>query len=347
MINKRTDSQLRTESRFQSWFAPHKITLLIVWLLTTVSMMVMLINGVEGTNPSISVRQILHVLYVVALLWYLARTGPPLNQLPEGSVPVKLSSKIGAWLSVIGVAWLFQLNIVSADGRDLLIVLSLIASVVILLVWGRDLSLRLVIQAFAFAIFAYLAGVQWVKLGNLPEDWVLVLSAFTVPFYMAGGLLLKRTELGGMQLLNGGIDPAIKSVFVGCLLFVPLGLINALGDPSGNLTVVREWWMPPLLPWWSGINEETWFRLFLVGLVYFLLRPALHKHTTLAVISAVLFSGITFGVGHGRTLDHLLTTGLLFGVPFAAIFVKRDWEHAVGAHYMVNFIPTLIAFLLN
>jgi hypothetical protein len=29
----------------------------------------------------------------------------------------------------------------------------------------------------------------------------------------------------------------------------------------------------------------------------------------------------------------------------AAIFARRDWEHAVGAHYMVNMIPWLMVFL--
>jgi hypothetical protein len=113
------------------------------------------------------------------------------------------------------------------------------------------------------------------------------------------------------------------------------------------LSVIREWWMPLWHPWWSGINEETWFRLYLVGLIYFFLRPALDRHPNMVVLAAVLFSGIVFGVGHDRILEMFLTTGLLYGVPFAAVFVKRDWEHAVGAHYMVNFIPALIAFLLH
>jgi hypothetical protein len=103
--------------------------------------------------------------------------------------------------------------------------------------------------------------------------------------------------------------------------------------------------MPFSLPWWSALLEETWFRLVLVGLVYFLLRPAFQKHPALAVLAAVFFSGITFGLGHGRTLERFLVTGLLYGVPFAALFARRDWEHAVGAHYMVDMIPWLMLVL--
>jgi len=346
-MKKSVNFQSETESQFRYWLTPHKISLVIVWLVTTITITMILINNQAGTIRSNAIRQIFHVIYAVVLLWYLARTGPSFNHLPEGRIPEKLRSKIGAWLAVLGIAIFFLLTFFSANDIGPLILLSLIAFVVILLVWGRDISLRLIIQAFAIAIFAYLAGSQWVKLGVLTKNLNSILSTFTVPFYIAGGLLLKQTKLGGVQLLNGQYRSALKSLCVGCLLFVPLGLTNALGDPMVDLSGVREWWMPLWLPWWSGINEEAWYRFYLVGLVYFMLRPAFHKYLNLAVVAAVLFSGIVFGVGHGFTPDHFWTTGLLYGVPFAAIFVKRDWEHAVGAHYMVNMIPALVAFFFR
>jgi hypothetical protein len=104
--------------------------------------------------------------------------------------------------------------------------------------------------------------------------------------------------------------------------------------------------MPLSLPWFSAISEETWFRLFLVGLCYFSLRPAFQRRPALAIIIAVLFSAITFGLGHGGTFqERFLVTGLLYGLPMAVVFARRDWEHAVGAHYMINMIPWLMAFL--
>ncbi len=93
------------------------------------------------------------------------------------------------------------------------------------------------------------------------------------------------------------------------------------------------------------LAEETWFRLFLMGLCSFFLRPAFRSRPAVAVVATVLFSGITFGMGHGFTLERFLVTGLLYGVPLAAIFARHDWEYAFGAHDMVNMFPWLMVFL--
>lgn len=103
--------------------------------------------------------------------------------------------------------------------------------------------------------------------------------------------------------------------------------------------------MPFTLSLFSGIVEETWFRLLLLSLCYFLLRPAFPRGPAVPIIIAVLFSAITFGLGHDLTVEGFLVTGLLFGLPMAAVFARRDFEHAAGAHYMINMIPSLMVFL--
>ena len=58
------------------------------------------------------------------------------------------------------------------------------------------------------------------------------------------------------------------------------------------------------------------------------------------------FSATIFGLGHAGTLqERFWMTGMLYGLPLAVTFARRDWEHAVGAHYMINMIPTLMVFL--
>jgi hypothetical protein len=315
------------------------------WVVVTGAVVVMLLYGVRATDQYGAVRYLLQASYVVALLWYLGRTGPSANQLPEIGPQVLPRWRYGAWVPVLGIALMLALTVVSDDGVDILMLLLIAATGWVLLAWRREIRLRSVAQGLAVALIAYLAGIPAATNGLIGETTHLLLSALSAPMYVAGGLLFERTRLGGIQLLAGRYGEVLKSVFWGSLLFVPLGLINAAdGSPGSDITWVTKWWMPFSLPWFSGIAEEIWFRLFLVGLCYFLLRPAFRTHPALALIAAVLFSAITFGLGHGRTLERFLTTGLLYGLPMAAVFVRRDWEHAVGAHYMVNMIPWVMVF---
>jgi hypothetical protein len=347
MKNKFAISTLLSGSQTQSWFVPHRIVLIILWFVTTSAMVAMLVKGVRDTRQFSTIRYALHAAYVAVLLWYLGRTGPPVNQLPELSPQVLPRRRYGAWIPVLGILLMFTLTALSDDGVAILLLLMLVAMVWIIVAWRREISLRLIIQGIGVAAIAFFAGRPFQESGFVNKTGFYQFTLFTPTLYIAGGLLFGRTGLGGIQLLAKQYLPALRSFLWGCLLFVPLGLTNAAdGAPVGStFTWVSEWWMPFSLPWWSGIVEETWFRLLLVGLIYLLLRPAFQKRPALAILLAVLFSGITFGLVHGLTLERFLTTGLLYGVPFAILFARRDWEHAVGAHYMVNMIPWVMVFL--
>jgi hypothetical protein len=324
---------------------PHSIALITIWLLTTVSLVVMLLGGVRTSGQIRVERYILQVAYVLALLWYLARSGPSISQLPKIPPFVFPRWKYGPWIGVLGLILIFALTAISDDGLLILILLSIIATVWILLVWRRDIKLRSVIQALAVALFAYLGSLPLLN-GFFSETMFNLLMILVAPMYIAGGLLVTRTGLGGVQLWAKRYRHVLRSFLLGCLLFVPLGLFNAAGgSPGSDITWMNELWMPFWLPKFPAITEETWFRLLLVGISYFLLRPAFPTRPALPILGAVLFSGITFGLLHDRTLEGFLTTGLLYGLPMAVAFARRDWEHAVGAHYMINMIPWLMVFL--
>lgn len=346
MSNGPADLPPLSEAREKDPLAPHRIALMVLWVVAAGAVTLMLFQGVRHTDQYAAVRYVLQGSYVLALLWYLGRTGPSVTQLPELGPQVLPRWRYGAWVPVLGIALMLALTAVSDDGIDILMLLLIVATVWILLAWRQEIRLRSVVQGIAVALIAYLAGLPIANHGLLEETTVVLLPTLAAPMYIAGGLLLARTRLGGIRLLAGQYGEALKGMLWGCLLFVPLGLINAAdGSPGSDITWVTEWWMPLSLPWFSGIAEEIWFRLFLVGLCFFFLRPAFRTRPAQAILAAVLFSGTTFGLGHGRTVERFLTTGLLYGVPMAAIFARRDWEHAVGAHYVVNMIPWVMVFL--
>jgi hypothetical protein len=311
-----------------------------MWIVTTAAIAVMLFNDVRSTDQYKAVRHVLQAGYVAALLWYLSRSGPSVNQLPEIRPQVLPRRRVGAWIPVLVIALLFVLTFVSEQGASILMLLMVVATGLVLLAWRKEIRWRSVVQGLAVALIAFLAGSQMSDNGFIRRLVLYLLPVFSFPMYVAGGLLYERTRLGGIQLLAGQYGKAVKSVLWGGLLFIPSGLLNAAGgSPGPGITWVTKWWQPLWLPWFSGIAEESWFRLFLMGLCFFFLRPAFRSRPAVAVVATVFFSGITFGMGHGFTLERFLVTGLLYGVPMAAILARRDWEHAVGAHYMVNMIP--------
>ena len=323
-----------------------RIALIIMWIVTSVTLIMMLLHDVRHTDQFSTVRYVLQTAYVLALLWYLCRTGSSVDQLPDIGPLVFRRWRYGPLIPVLGVVLPLALIVFFDQGLLYLSLLLIIATVWILIVWRREIRLRSVVQGIVVAVIACLGGLPFLKNNFVSGSTFIIFLVLVPPMFVAGGLLYKRTCLGGIQLAERKYRKALKSFLWGCLLFVPLGLINAAsGSPGTDITWVTRWWMSLTLPWFSGITEETLFRLLLVGLCYFLLRPAFPKHAPLAVLVAVLFSAITFGLGHGRTLNRFLTTGLLYGLPMAAIFARRNWEHAVGAHYVVNMIPWLMVFL--
>jgi hypothetical protein len=251
---------------------------------------------------------------------------------------------MGKLIPVIFVALLF---VAEFYGQGLLQPLLMLATIWILIAWRREIQLPTILLGLAVTAIAFLGGLPFYQNQSLGKAAFIGLLVFVMPMFVAGGLLSKRTGLRGSQLYAGRYRKAVVNFLWGCLLFTPLGLSNAAaGSPGPWMTWVTRWWIPLSQPWFSAIVEETWFRLLLVSLCYFLLRPAFPRRPAVPIIIAVLFSAITFGLGHeGTLLERFLITGLLYGLPMAVIFARRDWEHAVGAHYMINMIPTLMVFL--
>jgi hypothetical protein len=309
-------------------------------------MVIILWLGVRDTGRYGEVRYVLQAGYVAALIWYLIQSGPSLNQLPELQPLLFPRQRFGAWIPVLGIALLLALTATSADGLALLLILTIVATIWTVIAWRRQIRLRSVVQGLGLALIIYFPALTMFKNDSISEVIFNFFLVFVPPMYVAGGLLVDHTNLGEVQLLAKQYRKALESSIWGCLLFIPLGLTNAaVRTPEVTSTWVNEWWMPFVTPVSSAVAEETWFRLLLLSVCYFLLRPAFPRHPALPIVIAVLFNGVTFGLLHEQTMHGFLVTGLLYGSTMAATFARRDWEHAVGAHYMINMIPSFMVFL--
>ena len=321
-----------------------RIALIVMWLAATSAMVLLLMQGVRRGDQFNVFHYILPGIYTLVLVWYLWRTGQSMNALPEIRSPIFPQRQFGRIIPAAIIALVFALHFVFDLG--ILLLMSIVAIVWIILAWWRNISVRMVITGFLLAAIAFVSGYLYFKHNFISSTAYFFLVVLSPLMVIAGGLLIIKMGLNNFALLSGRYLKALKSFLWGCLLFVPLGLTNAAsGSPGGDLNWPTSWWMPFSLPLYSGIVEEAWYRLLVVSLCYFMLRPVLRRYPQIAMMGAVFFSAVTFGLGHGLSLHNFLTTGLLYGLPMAVIFARRDWEHAVGTHYMVNFVPVAIVFL--
>jgi hypothetical protein len=222
-----------------------------------------------------------------------------------------------------------------------------LAALRIVVVWRRRLTPRLVVAGLAAGLISGVAQAVQIASSGDPFDvfWAIFQTIAVPPLFIGGGLLLAHTGVGRSRLLEGKYLGAFESILAGCVLYLPLALVNMVGGAHAGYTWMNALWKPLAFSWLPALAEEAWAQLFLVTLCYTLLRPVSNERPHRAVVAAVLLSAAAHGLVHGPSLSALLETGLIYLLPMAVLFVKRDWEHAVGAHYVVNLVPFLAVFL--
>jgi hypothetical protein len=321
--------------------ASGRVVLILAWLAAAVSLAVILVSG-GGTDRFGAVRAAIHAAYVAALLWYLARSGPSMAILPASPLGPAADGRAGRIAAAAAAVVLCLAGLIEPG---LALLLFAASALIVLVAWRRQITGRAVLLGLAVSGLAFVTGGLAFWRHDFVAKPMLAFALVAIPFmFVAGALLVTRTGLGAVRVLDSRPAEAGRSFASGFLMFVPLALANAAGPARPGLTWVTAWWQPIALPVWSATVEETIFRLLLVCLLFALAQPVL-RHAPAAAGLAVLFSAATFGLAHGQTVGNLLGAGLGYGLPMAIVFVRRDWEHAVGAHYATNFAPWVMALL--
>lgn len=322
--------------------APVAITALL-WLIASLFMSTATFFG----QPNISgYGQIAGILYIVALIIYLLRTEPNAATLPDLQ-PLLLPgvSYINTLLLILGVlALLFLAGILLHPWLVLVAALSLVA-LWLIIKWRHHLSPRLVILGLAAgALCLLLSAVS----GRLDGFQAFYLACIPLHF-VAGGVLVQMTGLTNVRSVDGRWCLALQGFLWASLLAMPPALLNISGGAHQSDAWVDQLWKPltALIP---GIAEETWARLLLTTLLYALLRPASNQQPGRALMTAVLIGAGVHALVHlsgtmifsPAALPALLNA-LLFGLPMGLLFVKRDFEHAVGYHFFIDFVRFVVA----
>lgn len=315
----------------------------LLWLVASTLMVAA--NFLGQSNLS-SYGQIAGLLFIIALIVYLMRSPPDAAHLSDlERVLLPRLGYIPTLVLILGVlVLLFLVGIVLHPWLVLIAALTFIA-IGLIIAQRQELSARLVMLGLtAGALCLLLSALS----GRLDGFQVFYLSCIPLHF-IAGGLLLQRMGLTHVRMVDGDWQLALQGFLWACLLALPPALLNiSFGAHAEDAWVDQLW--EPLVALLPSIAEETWARLFLTTLIYALLRPKANQHPTRALVMAVLIAAVVHALAHlpgamvfSPVVLQALLTALLFGVPMGLLFVKRDFEHAVGYHFLIDFIRFAVA----
>jgi hypothetical protein len=312
----------------------------ILWGLSTLALAIGLAAN-DGTAQGVGA--LLGLIYILVLIGWLARSKPAAADLPDCRPIVGFLPNYWAMLAFIVALTALLTALTSGllgNGWHML-VLSILLSLAIIVAWRKRLTRKLILAGVVTAVV--LLGVEHL----LSDDWGngLITSVGAGLMAVAGALLLDHTRLTHVRLLEGDYLAAGKSFLWGCVLAIPPALLNALSmrqAPPSEFDLMFDQWWKALYALQPGILEEVWARLLLTTLLYALLRPLSAQRPRRAVVGAMLIAATIHGLAHFPTslnspMEAIYVT-LMYGIPLALVYVKRDLEQAIAYHFFIDFV---------
>lgn len=295
---------------------------------------------------------ILGIAYTLALVWYLLQREWGDVDLPNNETARMSYSNSGlkfVCIAIFILAFILLSTIVFRDGW-LMLLTSVPFSIFIIIIRRKRISKKIILASLS--ILVILAFVDQLLGSKMSSGLIMPIAAAIM--FLAGVLLLNDSELSQIHFVNGNYLSSVKSFLLGCLLAVPASLINIismqLSTPSEFDRLFDRWW-EPLYALQPGILEEIWARLLLITLIYALVRPSKHLHSSQSIIWAIVISAFIHAMAHypGSVTNPLevIFIAVIYGIPLGVIFVKRDLEQAIAYHFFIDLIRFSVQYMMN
>ncbi len=321
-------------------FSTEKVWLILFWFTSVVSALLFWILGSSGLAWVFGISSFLYIAVLTRTLIVKPPFAVDLANIDYLMTPrIGFGTALGVW--VAGVALVFILGLAIGTASSVLLSSALLG-LLITFVWRDQLTFRV---AFFGVILGLSVGLGIVFLSHGDRLWAILNSIALPPIFVAGVLLLERTHLAQSHFVQREYARGLRGFGVACILALPSALLNLLGNVQQNDTWVVKWWQSlyAIVP---AMAEETWARLFLTTLCYAFLRPTTNDLPGRAIVCSILFGSMIHGFSHtGINPIGLIIGSLLYGVPTALLLIKCGFEHAVGYHFLIDFVRYLAAWL--
>ncbi len=325
-------------------------SLVLVWIISSIFLVIGLVTGrQELIIPGI----ITGYFYIAVFIWWLSiQKTPQLENTPLPDVKPPRIKSFNTMLAIIFVIMviLFTLTCLILQNGWHLNYLSVLLSLVIIVIYRKDIRFRYLV---ACGILLVILGLVEQMMGE-EQSSGLIVPIMTSIMFLSGVLLLERSRLSQIRLLDGNYLQAGKSFLWGCAMAVPPALVNIVQVRQMQVSdfdqLFDSWWKSfyALQP---GIVEEIWARLLLVTFIYSLLQPLSAGRPNKAAVWSIVLAAFIHGFAHfplsiSNPIE-IVFVSVSYGIPLGLLFVKRDLERAVAYHFFIDLVRFFVVYMVR
>jgi hypothetical protein len=304
-----------------------------IWIITTI---IFLLEIVFNLFPKWIIQSI-NYIYVFSLIFSLLDSNFLKEQIKhkEKLIEFKGNDIWGTLIIVIGAC-----GVLLFIGLKTYVILVVAISTILISIWlfikfKNGITRTYIVNGLILGSLSAIGMYNYIP--SLLVIFLIISSTFIL-----GSVLNDRFPLTIILINQHSFVRVLKSFAIGCLFAMPMALSNLKDSITTNaLHWITQFWQP-ILALEAGILEETWMRLFIIVFIYALISSKTTKKF-IPILTALIISSVFFGFGHSNyiSIQNCFNLTILYGLPMGILLIRRDFETAIGYHFMIDFVGAI------